>query len=335
MIKLPYNLLTNNEMIYGLGPQNTFTEQAINEIQEKYEIQDYPVILLNSNPDVIAKVSGYNRLQNPRSNLSHILGVVPDRNSKGGIVQAAYHAMHDCAIIIRGQHKMAIEQIGGTHIDSYLCEPKENKTLVTSIATHIQAWRQSQKEILAINKKRKEISLEELKLIETPSTAVGAEMAKNNPTIMAIGPKIAIQNNGLIPYNNGVSISPIGNNTAFNLIQPGNIIPEYIINDMENQRMSLDELGGLDTLMINAKIPNITYGQGSLKEVIGKENKMGIRGQDWKWSGLETEQGSEVMEIDLGNGNPDDTYKLIKNLREWKETGGTVQILGIYKRASL
>jgi prephenate dehydratase len=335
MNNLPYNTLTNNEKIYGLGPPNTFTEQAINEIQDKYDLNDYPVILLGSNPEVISKISGYNKLKTPRENLSHILGVVPDRNSKGGIVQAAYQAMHDCEIIIRGQHKMPIEQIGGIHINSYLCEPKENKTLVTFIATHIQAWRQSQKVIVAINRKRKEIGLEELQLIETPSTAAGAEMAKNNPEIMAIGPKIAIQNNHLIEYNNGLSMSPDGNNTAFNLIHPGNIIPEYIINDMENQRMSLGKLEGLDTLMINAKIPNIPYGQGSLKEVIGKVNKMGIRGQDWKWSGLETEQGSEVMEIDLDNGNPDTTYKLIKDLREWKETGGTVQILGIYKRANL
>jgi prephenate dehydratase len=334
------------QIVHTLGPEYSFSDQATRLLIERGALPADTIIKYGvSNPEVVKTISnlGTSYVSNLPSELGSAInlwyaGVIPVGNSKGGTVDATLEAMHDNnKIVIVRQDSIKINQIGGLNQGAYLYEHVDNKVEANVLASHKQAIKQSMLEIKRINERRLTLGLDELKILETESTTAGIELAKSDPTIMAIGTKEAIENNGLILYDDGIPMSPSGNVTKFNLIRPGSLDSYKLIKQVEDGHIQLENLAGRDTMMLQVTLPNVQGSEYSLLKILADQHKLNIIAKNWRHNGLPNVPASEVIELNgLEVNNPDNTYQLIKDLRCWvNESGGQIKILGIYKSADI
>jgi prephenate dehydratase len=334
------------QVVHTLGPEDSFSDYITKLLIERGALPSNTKIKYGkSNSEVVQIVSNYARryIDIAASNLPNAInlwcaGEIPVGNSKGGTVDQTLEAMHDNNnIVIVRQDSININQIGGLNPNAYLYEHNDNKVEVTTIATHKQAHLQTEQERIRINLKRIELGLSELKIVETESTTAGVELAKSDPSIMAIATKDAIKNNGLVLYNDGSPMSLSGNVTKFNLIRPGSLDPHKILRLLEDHHIQLEDLCGRDTIMLQATIPNKQGSEYSLLKILSEKYKLDIIAKNWRHNGLPKNAASEVIELNgLEVNNPNKTYELIKDLRNWcVESEGLIKILGIYKSANI
>lgn len=334
------------QIIHVLGPKYSFSDMATKLLIDRGVLSNNSRInYAISNPEVVETISKLGErytsiLPSEVGNAINLwyAGVIPVGNSYGGTVDATLNAMHNNNnLVIVRQDSININQVGGINPDSYLYERVDNRTKVTTIASHKQAIAQTEQEWKRINMLRLDLGLNELIIKETESTTAGIELAKLDPSIMAIGTKDAIKENGLNLYNDGIPMSLSGNVTKFNLIRAGNLDPYRMVRQVEDGHIQTDDLSGRDTIMLQATIPNKQGSEYSLLKILSDKYKLNIIAKNWRHNGLPKVAASEVIELNgLEANNPNKTYELIRDLRNWCiESEGLIKILGIYKSANI
>jgi prephenate dehydratase len=313
----------NENKIIGLGPDGTYTSEAMKKANELYYRSTGELIYVQSNADAIRKLrEGNLNLKEGQIDRNTII-VVPTYNTKSRDVilkelDKGYpqYILDEYRLIpgmyIAGQVDITVAQTLG-----YSGEISDIK----KITSNPNALNQSKDKL---NEYLIEQGLESIEIIECGSTAESLILASENKHIAGIGSlNTVLELNLKTLRNQDESVNHLTKPTTtyMNLIHPAG--SNLTIHNVRKHEM---DINNLNTLMVEANIPDYDY---SLNDVTGvlKNLKLGIRAMSIRNNG--TEAMTMLMDIDKIKSGGMKT--LLDNLQDWEtNTGGNITIKGAY-----
>ena len=211
-------------IVHTLGPAGTFSHEATQKIFPQSDVVFAP------NFDALFALL----MKNPQE-----IGVVPIENSLHGSIDEILDLLYGSDVRIVQMHDVAIEHAFGA---------QNKETTIKTVASHSQALRQCH----AWLTKQYPDALH----IPTASTALAAELAKNDPTIAAIAAKSTLEAYGLTVL--AEHIEGDGNMTRFAVVSVRDPFPEKTrTHMMAVLRPTEDRAGLLHALLTPFKIYDI------------------------------------------------------------------------------